>query len=449
MIPYFDQYLGPWAMAEDRFSAFAHHAANLDVAAHVSAVQAAGGVAGGRSYEADIRPSGVAVVELSGLMMKQESSMGNATSTVKMRGTLRALAANEGVKGVMMIVDSPGGTAAGTADLADDMAALASKKRVHVYANGAMMSAAYWVGSQAHEISAGRDAMIGSIGTYGVVYDSSGQAAMNGVKAHVIRAGEFKGMATPGTPVTPEQLGELQRNITAINEHFLAGVVSGRKLPAARVSQMADGRSHIARAAMELGMIDRVESFDDALARLEGMVSKPNIPAGRSGGAFNSTAQSGPEEESVMSETKTAPSGSQAVAEPKPATIAELKAAFPSDAAFALDAADKAYTLTEAKAAYADVLLAKLNASETELAKAKEVRPEPIQGSKPLGGASEIKNSGDGDVIYASSRAEFMDQVQRTIKGSPNMDHAAAVRAVAKNHPELHQKMLDEANSRK
>lgn len=271
-VPHLDQWFGLWAMEEARFWSGFEFVRHLDLHLHLEngAVEAAqqqpATAANGKLFE---QRGGIALIGLHGRMMKHASSLSDGTSTVLVRRQIRAAAADAGVQAILLHIDSPGGTAAGTADLAADIGAAGQQKPVWSYVEDLCASAAYWAGSQAHRVSANPTALVGSIGTYGVVYDMSGAAAMEGVKALVVRAGKFKGMGTPGTEVTQEQLAEMQRTVDGLNEHFIAGVAAGRKLDPAAVRELADGRVHIAKEARRLALIDAVESFDQTFQRLE------------------------------------------------------------------------------------------------------------------------------------------------------------------------------------
>lgn len=273
-VPYFDQYFGIWMMYEPSFSAQFNMLRKAELHVHLESRQAVGASSAARS--ATTKTGSLAIVSLSGKLMKQESSMGGGTSTVAARRELRALKNDADISGVMLHIDSPGGTVAGTQDLAADIAALSAAKPTHSYFEDLAASAAYWAGSQSRFISAGPTTLSGSIGTYAAVYDMSGAAAMEGVKAYVVRAGQFKGMGTPGTEISPEQLTELQRNVDSLNAHFIDGVAAGRKMSRAKVLELADGRVHVGEEAKALGLIDAVESFDAAMARLQQQALKGN-----------------------------------------------------------------------------------------------------------------------------------------------------------------------------
>ena len=208
---------------------------------------------------------GVAVLELTGAMQKGRSKFGGV-STVDQRRYLRAAVADRDVKTILLVIDSPGGTVAGTQSLADDVRAADAIKPVLAHFEDLGASAAYWTGSQARRVSANRTAMVGSLGTFGVIEDSSGRAAAEGVVVHVISTGPHKGAFIDGAPVKPEQLQEYQRMVDALNEEFIKAVAGGRRVSVESARKLFDGRVHLAAEAKELLLIDAVESLDSALS---------------------------------------------------------------------------------------------------------------------------------------------------------------------------------------
>jgi signal peptide peptidase SppA len=239
-IPYIDQFFGVWAMRSEELHAFHQVCIGLDVERHLSSAQAIRA----KESPADETPQvedGIAIVQLSGTLMKQKASIGNTTSTVLARRQLRAAVADREVNGIFLHIESPGGTARGTYELAADVAAAAKKKPLYAFIEDLGASAAYWAASAATKVYANAPALVGSIGTYAVVFDESAMAEKMGVKVHVIRAGEFKGLGESGTKITAEQLAEMQRTIDSTNAFFLQGVADGRRLPLARVKELGDG----------------------------------------------------------------------------------------------------------------------------------------------------------------------------------------------------------------
>lgn len=274
-VPHLSDYFGVWAIQSDALERRVEMFNGLDLSLHIKHYREA------KAYDEDdfdekpqardlgrfdtVADGQVAVIELQGEMMKAASSFGGA-STVRARRQIRKARNDATVKSILLYIDSPGGTVAGTEDLANDVAAAAKQKPVVTFFEDLGASAAYWVGSQATTIFANNSALVGSIGTFAVLADYSAAAEAAGIKVHVIKAGTFKGAGVAGTEVSDELLTELQRRVNDFNDLFLAGVARGRSgLSISRVRELADGRVHLAQQARTLGLIDQVGSLESAI----------------------------------------------------------------------------------------------------------------------------------------------------------------------------------------
>ena len=210
---------------------------------------------------------GVAIITLQDFLTKGESKFGG-TSTVMTRMAIREAIMDPDVNAIMLSIDSPGGTASGTKELADDVARAEMIMPVVTQVTDLMASAALWIGVQASQVVANATAEIGSIGTVVAVEDSSKAADMQGVKVHVISTGEFKGAFASGTKVTKAQLDDVQERVDDINSFFLDGVATGRRMSMQSLAKIADGRMFIASKALDLGLIDAIQSPDATFAQL-------------------------------------------------------------------------------------------------------------------------------------------------------------------------------------
>lgn len=212
----------------------------------------------------------VAVVPVEGVLTRWASLVNGAsqprgTSAQAIVQSLNAAAADQRVKAIVMEVDSPGGTVGGTEEMAQAARNAAAKKPVVAWAAYLMCSGAYWLGSQANKIVASRTALVGNIGVYQVIQDTSGAAAMEGVKVHVVKAGAWKGIGVAGAPVTDSQLNVVQDEINATYREFVAAAASGRKMSPEVMNHLADGRAHVGQDAVTLKLADAVGSLDDAI----------------------------------------------------------------------------------------------------------------------------------------------------------------------------------------
>lgn len=236
----------------------------------------------------------LAIIPIVGQMTKAGSSYGGA-STVEVRKALRKAVGDDSVSAILLHIDSPGGTVAGTGDLAAEVAEADKRKPVYTYFEDLGASAAYWVGSQSRRVFANPTAEIGSIGTMTYVEDTSGAYEKAGIKVTLIATGPYKGQWVDGNPVSDEYIDAVRTEVEDLNEHFLAGVMSGRNLSRERLMESADGRVFIASKALQLGLIDEVASFDVAVKAISREVFKMNSEQ------FRTFAAEHPDDDAVKS----------------------------------------------------------------------------------------------------------------------------------------------------
>ena len=263
-IPYYQNWLGPWAMHERSFKALEHAFQALDLNTHLTEVspKIREQIEESRYYNATII-DGIIIVNISGPIMKQAPSFGEGCSSVLARRILMNAVHDTKIFGAILLINSPGGTVSGTRELANTVKNFSKFKPIWAFCEDLTASAAYWIASQAERIIANPTALVGSIGTYCVVVDSSGAAEKAGVKVNIVRAGEYKGMGTPGTEVTEEHLDEMQTQVSGLNQFFVKAVSEGRNLEGEALKRIADGRCHLAADAMQLGLIDDIADFED------------------------------------------------------------------------------------------------------------------------------------------------------------------------------------------
>jgi signal peptide peptidase SppA len=276
-----------WAMHPGKLEQMVHVVARWEAGQMVEAKELAGfdepaaaGLAGGDMAERGYSTRGsVGVLPVGGVISKYSSmvskvSAGRGTSVVELRrsfaNAVQDVKAGE-LGSIMLLVDSPGGSVSGVDTLAQDIRnAVADGVPVVAYADDQMASAAYWIGSQASEVYAGRTAAVGSIGVYSVLTDSSRAAENAGYKVHLVKAGQYKGTGADGVPVSTEALQAMSGEVAAYYEAFTEAVAKGRKgkLTRSRVAELADGRVHVGPAAAELGLVDGIATAEEVVARM-------------------------------------------------------------------------------------------------------------------------------------------------------------------------------------
>lgn len=435
-----DQLFGLWAIEETRFRHYVALAKGADLAQLRAESQAAADkAAAGPPYQQTA--DGIAVIDISGPMTKYPHSfqaLFGGTATLRVREALRAASRDPDVVGIMLRVDSPGGTVAGGAELAEDIRRAAARKPLHAYADDLAASAGLLALVQARKVWASTNAEVGSIGVYMVIEDTSQVYAQEGVKVHVISsAPPIKGAGVEGTEITPAQLAEWQRRVADTAAWFVGEVAQGRHLERQQVEKLATGQVWIAERARELGLIDGVVSFDEALARLRSEVMEEQDTKAALALAEETQAKLDAEKTAREAAEQVA---AQALAEAKAATqrLAAIEAAARQERFTALAAAlklpkDVATVLDAAEKALGAEAFARLEVGIRALAA--QVDESKLFGE--AGAAGEPAASGSAaDRIQARAKQLVADGKAKTV--------SEAIAMVAKEDPDLYKLHVEE-----
>ncbi|HBD2735534.1 TPA: signal peptide peptidase SppA [Campylobacter jejuni] len=180
------------------------------------------------------------------------------------------------IKGVLFVIDSPGGAFAPSMELALAIKDLKIKKPVLVYASGTMASGSYLAGVGANKILANPASFIGSIGVIMQGADLSGLANKLGIKEQTIQAGEFKSAGTFARAWNENERNFLQGLIDQSYDLFTGFVAKERALDLNKKDQWANARVFLAAKAKELGLIDELSNYENAKKELEKFANVSN-----------------------------------------------------------------------------------------------------------------------------------------------------------------------------
>lgn len=260
-----------WAIDEDK----------LDQVVAFLALQAAGEKMSAEEVQARItkqaerdvarRDGSVAVLPLRGVIanrMNMMSDISGGTSSEGFGKMFDAAVADDGVKAIVIDVDSPGGLVSGTDELSSKIFAARGSKPVIAHVNATAASAAYWIATAADEMVLSPSAEVGSIGVISVHDDVSAALEKAGVKKTVISAGKFKGEGAPFMPLGDEARAHRQEKADFYHDRFIRRVAENRNVPISAVREgFGQGRMVTAEAAISQGMADKIATLDDTVAR--------------------------------------------------------------------------------------------------------------------------------------------------------------------------------------
>lgn len=219
--------------------------------------------------------NGVAVIPVVGPVFRYANlftEISGATSTQVLATDLQLALDDPKVKSIILNIDSPGGVAAGINELADQIHAGRSRKRIVAYIGGTGASAAYWLASAASEIVIDETGVAGSIG---VVVEAvvEGEAA-NGRKRYQIVSRN----APNKRPdlATEEGRAKVGETIDAMSEVFVSKVARNLGVDAEQVPQMGDfGGLRVGAAAVASGLAHRLGSLEALMTELAKPAANP------------------------------------------------------------------------------------------------------------------------------------------------------------------------------
>jgi protease-4 len=182
---------------------------------------------------------------------------------------------DDGIKAVVIRIDSPGGSVGPSQEIHDEVAKLAKKKTVVCSLGNVAASGGFYVAVACPKIVAAPGTLTGSIGVISQFANVKGLVERFNVKMETVKSGKLKDAGNPFRDMTPEDRAYWQALIDRVYGQFLAAVVQGRGLDEAEVRKVADGRVITGAEAKELGLVDALGNFYDAveLAKTEAKLS--------------------------------------------------------------------------------------------------------------------------------------------------------------------------------
>lgn len=221
----------------------------------------------------------IAVIPIHGMISQRAGGpfemLFGGTSTERIGAQLAAAVGSKDIRGILLDIDSPGGTVGGVAELADQVYAARSQKPIVAVSNSLMASAAYWIGSQADRIVATPSSQTGSIGVYAVHLDYSKALEAEGITPTIISAGKYKTEANEYSPLTDDAKAAWQEQIDAYYDLFVGAVARGRNRAAATVRNgFGEGRVLTAEAAKAAHLVDEIGTLDRAIGMVAGMAQR-------------------------------------------------------------------------------------------------------------------------------------------------------------------------------
>jgi len=236
------------------------------------------------------RRGSVAIIPVYGVLaprMNLFSEMSGGTTFEKLTGQLHEAMGNQTVRTIVLDVDSPGGNVAGATEFANELLRARTKKPIIGQIQFTGASAAYWPIACCTEVVAAPSARVGSLGVYTSHDDLSEALAKLGIKRTYLSAGKGKVDGNEAEPLGEETAARISKILADAYGLMVGDVVKGRArandqapaLTAGRVRDEWKALLYTSSEALANGMIDRIATLDETVARLLGASPDANDQA--------------------------------------------------------------------------------------------------------------------------------------------------------------------------
>lgn len=228
----------------------------------------AGGIMGDRWKNSD---SEIALVHINGLLL-------DSSKVVRQLSKYRR---DPKIKGIIVRIDSPGGSVGPSQEIYDEIHKIKKEKKI-VYASLGSVAASggYYIACAADYILANPGTLTGSIGVIMAFNNLEELAKKIGVAPAVIKSGEFKDSGSPLRPLEPKERKLLQNVVDDVHDQFVQAVSSSRNISEVDVRSFADGRIMTGRQALNFKLIDELGGLEktiEIMGQKIGVVGYPSV----------------------------------------------------------------------------------------------------------------------------------------------------------------------------
>ncbi|MDB5558436.1 MAG: sppA [Enterovirga sp.] len=219
--------------------------------------------------------SGRAGLAGTGQQIARVSVSGLITGDQRTTELLKRVGESSAVRGVVITINSPGGTTSGSEELFQGIRELASKKPTVAFVDGLAASGGYITALAADRIVARETALVGSIGVLFQYPDFSTLLGKVGVSVEAVKSSPLKAEPSGFHKPPPEAIAALQSVVNDTFTWFKGLVAERRGISGDQLNTVSDGRIFSARQGLPLKLVDQLGSERDAIAWLEREKSVP------------------------------------------------------------------------------------------------------------------------------------------------------------------------------
>ena len=235
-----------------------------------------------------LKDDSIAVLHLSGAIIDGKESSPGSIVAGPMVKSIEELIQDDRVKGVVVRVNSPGGSATASEAIRQALDELARKKPVVISMGEMAASGGYWVSCIGQPIYAERATITGSIGVFSLKLSLGSLLRRVGVHVESVTLDESAGSNAIDRAWSDSEISNMQRFIDEVYDRFLKLASKSRNIPIEKLKTLAGGRVWSGEQAKQHGLVDEIGGVDDCItivakkAKLEKykLIHRPEVPTG-------------------------------------------------------------------------------------------------------------------------------------------------------------------------
>ncbi|MDJ0703774.1 MAG: signal peptide peptidase SppA [Leptolyngbyaceae cyanobacterium MO_188.B28] len=241
--------------------------------------------------------SDIALIEIYGLISDEATTgpfaganRSNSNTIVKICRQAR----KDGVKAILLQINSPGGTLAASQTVYDELMRIRQETDIKIVANlgDVAASGGYYIASAADHIVANPGTLTGSIGVIIQTQNISDLFDKIGVQTNTIQSGQYKDILSPFRGRTEDEQALLQEIVAQSYQQFLDAIVAGRGIAMEALRPLADGRIFTGEQALEVQLVDSLGNTYDAIQKAAELANIEGEPSVRNYSSITSLRQS-------------------------------------------------------------------------------------------------------------------------------------------------------------
>lgn len=222
----------------------------------------------------------VALIYIEGTIVGESSSGGGflsgiTASSVEIVNLLEQARKDPRVKGILLRIDSPGGSAAASQEIYNEIKRVRKEKPVVVSMGDMAASGGYYVASSADYIFANPATITGSIGVIFSLIEMSDLMRKLGITDQTLKAGQFKDIGSTFRKMTEQEKNLLQEMLNQVHAQFIKAVAEGREMEEEKVRKLATGIVMTGEQALREGLIDELGGLEKAKAKARELANLP------------------------------------------------------------------------------------------------------------------------------------------------------------------------------